>query len=105
MRVFSIAALQWITKIMNRIGDHATGIHRLDSESDNLMATLSCKPLNDMNVLTRKVLMNKKNSHLIPSEALKRFRLVLEFAEQQLQIGNLAQLDVRREAHTYLQRK
>ena len=105
MHIFSVTPLQWIAEVMNRVRNRPTGVHRLNPESNNLMASLLRQFLNDMDVLTRKVLMNKKNSHLIPSEALKRFRLVLEFAEQQLQIGNLAQLDVRREAHTHLQRQ
>ena len=37
------------------------------------------------------------------SETLQRFRLVLEFSQQQLQIRHLAQLDVGRQAHPHLQ--
>ena len=88
---------------MNGIRDRHGWVQRLNPEGNNLMASLLRKFLNNMNVLTRKVLMNKENLHLIPSEALQRFCLVLEFAQQQLQIRHLTQLDVRREAHAHLQ--
>ena len=88
---------------MNGVGNRPTGVHRLNAESDNLMTSLLRQFLNDMDVLTRKVLMNKKNSHLIPSKALKRFCFVLEFTKKQLQIRHLAKLDVRRQAHAHLQ--
>ena len=89
---------------MNGIRDRTADVQRLNPEGNNLMASLLRKFLNNMNVLTRKVLMNKENLHLIPSEALKRFCFVLEFAKKQLQIRHLTELDVRREAHADLQR-
>ena len=88
---------------MNGVRNRTTVVHRLNAESNNLMTSLLREFLNDMNVLTRKVLMNKKNPHLIPSEALKRFCFVLEFTKKQLQIRHLAKLDVRRQAHAHLQ--
>jgi len=53
---------------MNGIRNRTTGVHGLNPESNNLMTSLLSQFLNDMNVLTRKVLMNEKNPHLISSD-------------------------------------
>ena len=56
-----------------------------------------------MDILTGEVLMNEKD--FIRLRALAVTPPCLESAQQQLQIGDFAQLDVGRETHPHLQRQ
>ena len=70
---------------------HATpAIQSIDPKGHQLVLPLLSQALNDVDILTWKVLMNEKNPH--ESETLKRFRLVLKFSQQKLQVGHLPQL-------------
>ena len=75
----------------------------IDGQGHQLVLPMLGQALSDVDVLARKILMNEENPH--ESETLKRFSLVLELTQQQLQVGDLAQLDVGRQAHAHLQRQ
>ena len=49
--------------MLEALGHAPPTIKSIDAQSDQLMLALLGQPLNDMNVLTRKVLMNEKDPH------------------------------------------
>ena len=63
MDPLGVATIEAITEMVEALGHATTSIQRIDSQGHQLMLALSSQPLNDVNVLTRKVLMNEKDPH------------------------------------------
>ena len=85
MAPWGVAAIEAVTEMVKALGNAATTIKSIDAKGHQLMLPLLSEPLNDVDVLTREVLMNEKDSHL-GSEALQRFSLVLKLTQQQLKV-------------------
>tara|TARA_B000000565_G_scaffold141356_1_gene106909 strand:+ start:348 stop:539 length:192 start_codon:yes stop_codon:yes gene_type:complete len=63
MNTLGIAALKAVTEMLEALGHTPPTIKSIDAQGNQLMLALLGQPLNDMNVLTRKVLMNEKDPH------------------------------------------
>ena len=58
MDPWSIAAIEAVAEIVEALWHVTPPIQRLDPQSHHLMLALLGQPLNDVDVLTRKILMN-----------------------------------------------
>ena len=58
--------------MLEALGHAPPTIKSIDAQSNQLMLALLGQPLNDMNVLTRKVLMNEKDPHELRDAAAIR---------------------------------
>ena len=63
MNTLGVAAIEAIAEVVEAFRNTTTSIKIIDSQGHQLMLALLRQPLNDMNVLTRKVLMNEKDPH------------------------------------------
>ena len=63
MDPWSVAAIEAVTEIIESLGHATPPIQSIDPQGHQLMLALLGQPLNYVNVLTRKVLMNEKDSH------------------------------------------
>ena len=63
MDPWSVAAIEAVAEMIETLGHATPPIQSIDPQGHQLMLALLGQPLNDVNVLTRKVLMNEKDSH------------------------------------------
>ena len=59
----SVAAIEAVAEMIEALRHATPLIQRIDPQGHQLMLALLGQPLNDVNVLTRKVLMNEKDPH------------------------------------------
>ena len=63
MDTWSVAASEAIAEMIEAFRHATPSIQRINPQGRQLMLALLSQPLNDVNVLTRKVLMNEKDPH------------------------------------------
>ena len=63
MDTWSVAASEAIAEMIEAFRHATPSIQRINPQGHQLMLALLSQPLNDVNVLTRKVLMNEKDPH------------------------------------------
>ena len=63
MNPWSVAAIEAVAVVIKALRHATPAIQRIYPQGHQLMLALLGQPLNDVNVLTRKVLMNEKDPH------------------------------------------
>ena len=63
MNTLGVAAIKAVAEMIEALRNATPPIQRINPQGHQLMLALLGQPLNDVNVLTRKVLMNEKDSH------------------------------------------
>ena len=63
MNVLGVATIEAITEMVEALGHATTPIQRINPQGHQLVLALLGQALNDVDVLTRKVLMNEKDPH------------------------------------------
>ena len=63
MHPLGVAAIEAIPEIIQRLRQRPVAIQIVNAEGNQLVLALLGQPLNDVNVLTREVLVNKQNPH------------------------------------------
>ena len=63
MNTIGVAAIKAVAEMIEALRNATPPIQRINPQGHQLMLALLGQPLNDVNVLTRKVLMNEKDPH------------------------------------------
>ena len=63
MNTLGVAAIEAVTEVVEALGNATRLFKGIDAQGHQLVLTLLGQALNDVDVLARKVLMNKENAH------------------------------------------
>jgi len=69
MNPFGVAAIQAVAEMIQAVRNATAAIERIDSKSHQLVLPLLRQTPNDVDVLTRKILMDEKNPHRLRDAA------------------------------------